>query len=206
MTVEEFKITENTILKFKNGKLQIHLDGKDIENLSQDERKAVYCSNNRNVRDLLISLLKERGVSFKKGYRFLKYLIKLGDESAKNVVKELIKHAFSIDDITSLEFYYKALFFYYLTDEEKESYFYRNNEKLRDLINEALRHEDYSIKFGFPLLLLLFNIRDDDAKEELKKGLRRWIFAGKPTTIDLIIKEYIRPYHKFKFFNRFISA
>jgi len=198
--MEEININQHLIVNFRDGKTNIYLDGKDIMNLTKYEKETIYCENNKDIKNLLTSLLKERGVSFKKGFSFLKFLIRLGDESAKDVVKELIRQAFDTDNITSLEFYYKALFFYYLTKEEKEVYFYNNNEKLRDFINEALRHEDYSIKFGFPLLLVLFRIGDKEAKNELKKGLRRWIFKGKHTTTDLIIKKYIQPYQQFKIF------
>ena len=157
------------------------------------EKEKIFYGNNKNIRDLLNKLLKEKGRLLRDGISILKALLRIGDTGAKQLLQENIMDSLNSANIYTLKVYERQMLFYFFSLEERKIFYYENNEKLKKFVEGALRYEEYALKFGFPLLLMLYNLKDDSVEDILRTGVLKWLFSGTDGTVKLLIEKYVNP-------------
>ncbi|MFX1452226.1 MAG: hypothetical protein ACFFCM_15420 [Promethearchaeota archaeon] len=124
----------------------------------------------------------------------LRKLTDVGDSLAKKIFKEEIAKRFNNGHLSFILYFIKSGYLGYLTEpEEKEAIYYRNNEKLRELIDDLLKGDFSSITQAYFILKALADRKDASAKEVIHKQILKAFNSG-----DLKLLDYFRNHYTFR--------
>ncbi|MFX1446496.1 MAG: hypothetical protein ACFFHV_24145 [Promethearchaeota archaeon] len=121
----------------------------------------------------------------------LQKLTDVGDPLAKKIFKEEIAKRFNNGHLSFILYFIKSGYLALLTTtEERETIYYKNNEKLRDLIADLLQGDYTSKTQAFSILIRLIRAKDQKAKEILHEQILKAFNSGDLKLLDFFRDHY----------------
>ncbi|MHA1334124.1 MAG: leucine-rich repeat domain-containing protein [Promethearchaeota archaeon] len=167
--------------------------------LDDKEKEAIFLKNNSLLLENIEKDLKGNDISNKRLIiPVLKELMELGDQLAREFLKQKIIGILSKVIIPDIEYLLKERCFSYFSEEENKSFFLNNYDNLLKIVKKNLKNITEPKKHWVHLLLeRLVDIGDSMAKELIKQEIIKWLKNGNFSCIRyLLIKNYFHYFNK----------
>ncbi|MHA1334122.1 MAG: hypothetical protein ACTSPW_00055 [Promethearchaeota archaeon] len=166
-----------------------YLNNDDLRNLFLNKNKLLYY----NIKDKISTI---HIVRLKFYFNFLDKLAKLGDDYAKELLKQEIEKRIKNKEMEAIYFFLTSDFVQYFNKESKQAIFLKNNDKFLEYINEL---REFPIVMAMSTLIQalyeLANMGDSLAVKIFKEEFKKRLTYGSLFLIYLILNpEYL---HKF---------